>query len=345
MLIENLAAAKLGAVEAFVILSSKERRTDRGGRPFYLTKVRDRTRTLSAPVWHDSPAVQDVERIVEGSHIRIFGSYVVSERFGGQIEIQGMRLVSASDRSEGYSPESLELRSRFGTEEMLRSLLATVRSRSPSHLADVVCDVLLGVKPLLESHPAATKVHHAFPGGLLEHTLSVVGSVCGLVDRYAEYYPEMKIDGSVAVSGAALHDIGKVFELRKAADGVEYSPEGELIGHIQIGRDMLRDAYRARSAKDGPFGAEDDEWLVRVEHVILSHQGRGDWGSPQPPKTPEAFIVHYADDLDAKMASIASAYAAAGSRESGMTEDSGGALRRRMLVPGAVVGRNGHEKV
>ena len=101
------------------------------------------------------------------------------------------------------------------------------------------------------------------------------------------------------MAGAALHDIGKLREYDLVIEGVEYSPAGNLIGHILQGRDIVR---------EHPAAAEvDAELLLRLEHVIVAHQRLPEWGSPKPPMTPEALIVHYADDLDAKYAMMATA--------------------------------------
>src|SRR5690606_3428635 len=96
----------------------------------------------------------------------------------------------------------------------------------------------------------------------------------------------------IAVAGGVLHDIGKLRELDFRAAAVEYTPEGVLIGHILQGRDMIRE-----TAAEHPL---DEETLLRLEHILVSHQRLPEWGSPKPPMTPEALLVHYADDIDAK---------------------------------------------
>ncbi|HBO43520.1 MAG TPA: nucleotide-binding protein, partial [Planctomycetaceae bacterium] len=100
------------------------------------------------------------------------------------------------------------------------------------------------------------------------------------------------LDKDLVVAGGVLHDVGKLRELAVEATETHYTAEGELIGHLLLGRDMVRDAA-ARSDLDG-------ETVLRLEHLILSHQRLPEWGSPKPPMTPEALLVHYADDVDAK---------------------------------------------
>ena len=147
-------------------------------------------------------------------------------------------------------------------------------------------------------HPAARRNHHAYVGGLLEHTLSVTRTCVFLADKYADYYPEMKppLNKDLVIAGGILHDIGKLREMEQRPEGTVHTPEGSLIGHILIGRDMVREAAEAPNS-----GARlDADTLLRLEHLIITHQGRPEWGSPKPPMTPEALLVHFADDIDAK---------------------------------------------
>jgi 3'-5' exoribonuclease len=103
------------------------------------------------------------------------------------------------------------------------------------------------------------------------------------------------LDVGLVTAGAILHDIGKLRELRVSPVGAEYTAAGSLVGHILQGRDMIREAAREL---DEPL---DDETLLRLEHIIISHQRLPEWGSPKPPMTIEALLVHYADDTDAKL--------------------------------------------
>ena len=100
----------------------------------------------------------------------------------------------------------------------------------------------------------------------------------------------------MVVAGGILHDIGKLREMEQRPEGTAHTAEGSLIGHILIGRDMVRES--AAAMKGG--AALDADTLLRLEHLIIAHQGRPDWGSPKPPMTPEALLVHFADDIDAK---------------------------------------------
>ena len=163
-----------------------------------------------------------------------------------------------------------------------------------AELRELVCDILSDNKDALLGLPAATRNHHAFVGGWLEHVLSVTRTCVFLAEKYDEQYPDMqpRLDTSLVVAGGILHDVGKLRELEQDVQGASYTSEGSLIGHILQGRDIVREAAAGRDM--------DTETLLRLEHIIVSHQRLPEWGSPKPPMTPEALIVHYADDLDAK---------------------------------------------
>ncbi|MCA9269791.1 MAG: HD domain-containing protein, partial [Planctomycetales bacterium] len=119
-------------------------------------------------------------------------------------------------------------------------------------------------------------------------------TVLFLVDKYAAYYDDMTppLSRDVAVAGALLHDIGKLREIELHQQGADYTASGALVGHVLQGRDMVREAAAGR--------AIDPDLLLRLEHLIVAHQRLPEWGSPKPPMTPEALLVHYADDIDAK---------------------------------------------
>ena len=135
--------------------------------------------------------------------------------------------------------------------------------------------------------------------GWLEHTLSVTRTCVLLAEKYAHDYPQMQppLDRGMVVAGGILHDIGKLRELEQRPGETVYTAEGGLIGHMLLGRDIVREAAAA-----APLPGD---MLLRLEHLIIAHQRLPEWGSPKPPMTPEALIVHYADDLDAKFSMMA----------------------------------------
>jgi 3'-5' exoribonuclease len=179
---------------------------------------------------------------------------------------------------------------------MFSEMMNIVESRiGDKALRQLVCDILEHNRERLLLLPAAKKNHHACVSGYLEHVLNVVRTCCHLAEKYAELYDDLKppINKDVVIAGAVLHDIGKLRELAVGPAGADYTAEGCLIGHVLQGRDIVREFAAGRKI--------DPETLLRLEHVIVSHQRLAEWGAPKPPMTPEALIVHYADDIDAKL--------------------------------------------
>jgi 3'-5' exoribonuclease len=134
--------------------------------------------------------------------------------------------------------------------------------------------------------PAATSFHHAYRGGLLEHTLSVVN----LCDKFATAYENINRD--ILISGAILHDIGKVIEYNNKT--FKRTDEGKLLGHIAIGITIVD--KKAKKIREFP-----EKILNAIKHLILSHHGELEWGSPVQPATVEAVLLHYADNIDSKI--------------------------------------------
>jgi 3'-5' exoribonuclease len=208
--------------------------------------------------------------------------------------------VVEADAADGFDPAMCLPQSRFDPQQMFDELLAIARQRiaNPA-LQSLVESILQGHRELLLRLPAARRNHHAFVAGWLEHTLSVTRTCVYLADKYADYYPQLKppLDKGLVVAAGILHDIGKLREIDPQPSGTVYTAEGELVGHILLGRDVVRESPAS--------AAVDADTRLRLEHAILAHQRLPEWGSPKPPMTPEAMIVHYADDLDAKYAIMA----------------------------------------
>jgi 3'-5' exoribonuclease len=224
--------------------------------------------------------------------------------YGPQLDIDKIREATEADRQHGFDELMCQPSTRFDAQEMFAELI----SLADQHIEDNELRGLV-LRILEENHqqiltiPAATHNHHAFAGGYMEHVLSVTRSCVWLVDKYREHYPDLAppLSKDLVVAGGILHDVGKLRELEQRPAGAVYTATGELIGHILQGRDIVREAAAGRRL--------DPETLLRLEHIIVSHQRLPEWGSPKPPMTPEALIVHYADDLDAKLQMMCAALA------------------------------------
>jgi 3'-5' exoribonuclease len=281
--------------DAFVLLAAKTDGTTRDGKPFQRVTFRDAGREVSFPIWRDSIHADACRQEWQPGQFYKVRALYVETKFGPQLEIRKIRPVTAEDRADGFDEAQFLPRSKFDPQEMFGELVRLAKSeiREPE-LAALAVELLEEHHDVLLRLPAARRNHHAFVGGYLEHVLSVTRNAIFLADKYGRDYPELSppLSRDLVVAGAILHDIGKVHELAITPAGAEYTAAGELVGHILLGRDMVRAAASRHTISP--------ETLLRLEHIIISHQRLAEWGSPKPPMTPEALLVHFADDVDAK---------------------------------------------
>jgi 3'-5' exoribonuclease len=281
--------------DMFVLLTAKEELTAKNGKPYFKVTFRGRNREVNFPIWDNSPwAAECRAQWTPGVFYKVRAVYQETN-YGPQLEIRKIREVVQSDTAEGFDPNACQPQSRFDPQTMFAELITIVEKRIDQPvLRKLVDSILTKYRDEILTFPAARHNHHAFIGGLLEHTLSVTRTSMFLADKYAEYYPDMQppLNKSMVVAGAILHDIGKLREYDCRPEGAAFSAAGALIGHILLGRDIVREAA-------AELNLEADT-LLRLEHIIVAHQRLPEWGSPKPPMTPESLLVHYADDIDAK---------------------------------------------
>jgi 3'-5' exoribonuclease len=249
-------------------------------------------------VWADGGWYEACEKDWhEGQFYKIRGAFNEHERFGPQIEIANLRPATEADRADGFDPGELVERSRYDSEAMF----AELRGLAEKHVADAPLRKL--VLTILDRHaeplkrlPATQRNFYPFCGGLLEHLLSVTHICLNLVEMYAARYTELKppLNKDLVVAGAVLHDIGRVLELDGPVGAVQPTVPGRLVGHLFLGRDLVRDTARE-------LGDVNPELLQLLEHLVVSHLNLPEWGSPRLPLIPESLIIHHADDLDAKL--------------------------------------------
>lgn len=281
--------------DVFALLTSKEQLTTRDGKPYFKVSFRDARRCLAFPIWGDSPWADDCQKNwTPGAYYKLRAVYRETS-YGPQLDIRKIREVVEADRADGFDPALFLPASRFDPQQMYAELMAIARERiDHAGLRGLVESIMEANRPRLLTLPAATRNHHNFLGGYLEHVLSVTRTAVFLAEKYDAYYPDLRprLDRGLVVAGAILHDIGKLGEIDWQPEGAVYTAAGALVGHILQGRDIVREAAAGRDL--------DPELLLRLEHIIISHQRLPEWGSPKPPMTPEALLVHYADDIDAK---------------------------------------------
>lgn len=309
----------------FAVLCERTLKTTRDGKPFYSLKFRDRRRTVTAPLWDNSPLFDACDKEWQvGQHFKIRAAYVEHQKYGPQLEIQNVRHAVEEDWVDGYDPDSFVLASRFDADEMFAELLAGARTIDDEPLRRLVAGLLEKHADNIRRIPAACKHHHSYQAGYLEHTLSVLRTGVYLVEKYRKYYPDLTppLNRDLVIAGCILHDIGKLEELDCGLEETTFTIPGQLLGHILIGRDLVRDAAQEIAELNADL-------LLYLEHIIVAHQGTPEWGSPKVPMLPEALIVHYADDLDAKMNMFVAALAAP--QGDGPFTEHSAALRRRLL--------------
>ena len=292
--LHDLAPGQLA--DCFVLLAEKAHRTASNGKPFFSCRFCDAKRSVAVMVWSDTPLFQACADWQEGQFYKIRGTFTQHEKYGPQFELTQIRPVLEADREDGFDPANLVERSRFDSAAMLAELRQLVEQNvGDEPLRRLVLGLLEKHAEALKSLPATQNKFHPFAGGLLEHTLSVTKSCLWLAERYAAYYTELKppLNRDLVVAAAALHDLGRVPEF---ADPLGRQPTvpGRLLGHLLLGRDLVRDAAREQ-------GDVNPELVQMLEHLIVSHLTLPEWGSPRLPLIPEVLILHHADDLDAKL--------------------------------------------
>ena len=279
-------------VTTYFALSGMQLRDKKQGGQFLALTLTDKTGSIEARMWDEIADV--VEHCSEGCYVKVQGQI---SRYQGKFQITLTKMRHAAESE--IDPADYMPATRFNVEEMWAELRSFVDGFSNPDLKRLVFG-FLDDPAIVESYktaPAAKVLHHAWLGGLLEHVLTLV-RVCRAT---APFYPE--VDPDLLVTGAILHDIGKIREL-SWKNSFSYTLEGQMIGHISIAQGMLVEKVRELQ----PFP---DKLRVLVEHMILSHHGKYEFGSPKLPMTPEAILLNVLDDLEAKMQAMRNEFAKA----------------------------------
>jgi 3'-5' exoribonuclease len=307
---ENQAITSYFCVAA---INTRERKSN--GQYLALT-LADKTGQFEARMWDEFDDV--VLTCSSGCYVKVQGQ--ISKYQGKfQITISKMRLAAAVEiDTSDFIPTT-----KFDIPTMAAELRSYVAAFKNPHLRALVFAFLddPAVGPAFIEAPAAKRLHHAWIGGLLEHVLSLV-HVCVAT---APFYPEVDLD--LLLTGAILHDIGKVRELRWGSS-FDYTLEGQLIGHISIAQGMLHEKIADLDAKALVEAAENETTAtlfpqplrVLMEHMILAHHGKLEFGSPKLPMTPEAMLLSALDDLEAKFQTLRNEFAAAANAGRAATE-------------------------
>ena len=271
--------------ESFLV-TKKDMGVSKSGKPYIILRLMDSTGELEARAWENADALKELFEVDTVCRVK---GYAVSYQGACQINVTDIRSLPEGDYSiREYLPAS-----KREPAEMMKELEAVLASIEDVNIKALFKAIFADpdVKERFMLAPAAKMMHHSYLGGLLEHVLSM----CGLADKVAAHYKGV-VDRDLLIAGAILHDIGKIYELEYMRS-FGYTDEGKLIGHITMGVELVDEKIRG-------LAAFPPELAMHVKHLMLSHHRLLEFGSPKRPKTIEAVVLCYLDDLDAKVNAI-----------------------------------------
>lgn len=268
-------------------VTEKIKSTTKSGKDYLRLVFEDKTGTTKAVLWDN---VDSYEGILEPGRVAFVYGRV--GRYNGELQFTVLTVRPLNqdlvDMSE-FRPCS-----KFEREKMLTIFDRLVSSIEDEDVKKLVRRAFAedGIGEMFSLSPAAKGNHHAFVSGLIEHTISMCQLAISIADHYETYYPGM-LNLSLLQAGVIFHDLGKIWELD--ADGTGYTTRGNLIGHIPMSFEFIAKMARAVGMD------EKSETVMRIQHMVLSHHGRQEWGSPVEPRTVEAVVLHQLDMLDSRM--------------------------------------------
>jgi len=275
-------------VDGVYLATRKEMAVAKSGKPYLIARLMDSSGEAEARAWDG--AEEMAGNFDKDDVVRVRG-HAVAYQGDLQINISSARRVNEGD----YDLRDLLPSSERDPDEMIAELDGIISAMEDEDLKTLLETLFRDggeVRSLYKIAPAAKGMHHSYIGGLLEHVLSACRVAAFLRGHYSG------VDGDMLLAGVILHDIGKIYELSYKR-GFDYTDRGKLIGHITIGVEMIDEAIRGQ--KDFP-----ETKAVLLKHMILSHHGVLEYGSPKRPKTLEAVILSFIDDLDAKVEAVKS---------------------------------------
>lgn len=278
-------------INEIYLCKQKQTAMTKAGKPYESLILQDKTGTLDAKIW--DPSSQGIEDCDALDYVCVMGD-VTSFQGTLQLNIKRLRKVSEGE----YDPKDYLPVSEYDTDEMYAQLQNYVKSLTNPYLKQLAAGLFLedgDFAKRFKFHSAAKSVHHGFVGGLLEHTLSVTK----LCDYFAKQYSILNRD--LLICAALFHDIGKLEELSTFPEN-DYTDEGQLLGHIAMGMEII--GMRIRMIDGFPRKLANE-----LKHCILAHHGELEYGSPKKPALAEAVALNFADNLDAKMETMKELFA------------------------------------
>lgn len=296
----TLADALAGAGEwtGFVVLRSTERRSAKNGTSFFRTTFSDATTTVAANIFEDRPAFRHLasQEWKVGDHFKAAGRVSAHPQYGRQIEIARIRPVESRDVEEGYCPDTLMEKAPVDLDAFWNEFQMAIALLDPEPLRNTVAGLFEEHGDAFRRAAAAKQAHHAYLGGLLQHTVMMLREASALM-ALPDFPP---VNRSLVAAGIMLHDLGKIAEI-EPYPRCDYTEEGCLLGHTQIVLQWIA-THAPKAGFTGPL-------LTHLRHIIISHHGEHEFGAAILPQTPEALMVHLIDNLDAKMNMVSGALA------------------------------------
>lgn len=269
-------------VEDVFLVTKKKLAETKAGKPFLTLGLMDRTGELDAKIWDNAEYLEKKAEVNDVVQVT-----ATTTEYNGRLQLK----VTMVSRVEADQIELAHFMpsSKRPIEEMAKELDEVISAIQDVSLRQLLLEVFQGETREQFLHaPAAKKMHHAYIGGLAEHTLSIVGMAQKTADHYS------MLDKDMLVAGALLHDIAKIREFDYSSPAFQYTDRGRLIGHLVMGAEMVR------KAAENVNSISPDQ-LDHLTHMILSHHGQVEFGAAVLPMTPEALLLHHLDDMDAKM--------------------------------------------
>ncbi|WP_028781953.1 3'-5' exoribonuclease YhaM [Thalassobacillus devorans] len=266
--------------DSFMMIKSASKGVASNGKPFLTLMLKDATGEIESKLWEATP---EDEALFQAEELVKLSGEVTSFRGRQQLKIQSIRPIQATD---GVKPEDFVEKAPVKKEELMERITEAIFEMKNPNIQRLVRYFVQKYQEALLTYPAATKNHHAYVSGLAHHIVSMLN----LARQLKELYPSLNKD--LLYAGVILHDLGKLKELSGAA-APNYTIEGKLIGHIPM---MVQEIGQA--AEELKINGEE---VTVVQHLVLSHHGKSEWGSPKPPLVREAEVLHLIDLMDAKM--------------------------------------------
>lgn len=274
-------------VDQVFLVSEKQLRPNRNGNLYLQVRLTDRTGVVTGMMWNASDQIYG--SFDNGDFVRVIGT---TQFYNGALQM----IVNRVDRVEpsGVDESDFVTIGHQQIDRMASRAAELLRGMRNPHLVTLAECFLMDEAFMgkFTQAPAGVKNHHAYRGGLLQHVVSLMELTSVVAPRYPE------VDADLLLFGAFLHDMGKIDELRYERE-LAYSDEGQMIGHLVMGVELLSEKVREAEQLSGePFPAELN---LRLKHMIVSHHGQYEFGSPKLPMTLEAVALHFLDNLDAKI--------------------------------------------